>query len=348
MSEQALYLKPNVVIEPLYDRWYAWSHLISPATAAMNVAGRHLKIMNSYIQAPQIHAAAVKNVKMKGGPFMDYNGGRVEEVRQLRDKTLVKQKHVIEFAEAIRSLDKLLKTTAKGDSLEPLYEKVPDVLKGYVELVYDLNNNASFRVVEPLLYRSRYYDASRQGLMLSLIHEDERPFVLSTPRLRDPDEVEIKISFRNRAIDELFRMKRTPRSFGEIREQLNISAEDVALAQSFFTEEVPAPYQPYSGTGVRWRYFGHACILVETNGVNVLFDPVLSYTYENRIKRYTYDDLPDQIDYVVITHNHQDHILFETMIQLRHKVKTIIVPRNGGGALQDPSLKLMFHNVGFH
>ncbi|MEO6719971.1 MAG: hypothetical protein ABIN67_06455, partial [Ferruginibacter sp.] len=37
MSTNQLYLKPNVVLEPLVDKWYAWSHLISPATAAMNI-----------------------------------------------------------------------------------------------------------------------------------------------------------------------------------------------------------------------------------------------------------------------------------------------------------------------
>src|SRR5439155_20965184 len=78
-----------------------------------------------------------------------------------------------------------------------------------------------------------------------------------------------------------------------------------------------------------------------------LSDPVLSYTYESDVSRYTYLDLPDVIDYVVISHNHQDHILFETMLQLRHKIRNIIVPRSGGGNLQDPSLKLLLQNVGF-
>ncbi|MFM7854940.1 MAG: MBL fold metallo-hydrolase, partial [Flammeovirgaceae bacterium] len=74
---------PNVVMEPLVDRWYAWSHLISPATAALNIVGRHLRIMNSYVQAPQVHAAAVKNPKMRGGPFIDLGGKHVEEIRNL-------------------------------------------------------------------------------------------------------------------------------------------------------------------------------------------------------------------------------------------------------------------------
>src|SRR5262249_40856627 len=46
-------------------------------------------------------------------------------------------------------------------------------------------------------------------------------------------------------------------------------------------------------------------------------------------------------------HNHQDHLLFETMLQLRSRIKAIVVPRNGGGALQDPSLKLTLQQTGF-
>ena len=79
MSERKKYLKPNVVIEPLFDSWYAWSHLISPATAAMNLTERHLSIIESYLAAPDIHAKAVLNPKMRGGPFMDFNGGRVAD-----------------------------------------------------------------------------------------------------------------------------------------------------------------------------------------------------------------------------------------------------------------------------
>ena len=89
--DELRYLKPNVVIEPLFDKWYAWSHLISPATAAMNIVERHIKILNSYIQAPQIHASAVKNPKMLGGPFIDLDGKRVEDVKRLKENTLNKQ-----------------------------------------------------------------------------------------------------------------------------------------------------------------------------------------------------------------------------------------------------------------
>src|SRR5258708_19990265 len=83
MNKEQLYLRPNVVLEPLIDKWYAWSHLISPATAAMNIVGRHLTIMESFLLAPNIHAEAVLNPKMRGGPFMDLPFDRVAEVKQL-------------------------------------------------------------------------------------------------------------------------------------------------------------------------------------------------------------------------------------------------------------------------
>lgn len=344
---EELYLKPNIVVEPLIDNWYAWPHLISPATAAMNIVDRHLKIMESYVRAPQVHAAAVKNPAMLGGPFIDCEGQRVGEISALIQETRRERAQMLALSGAIKELDQLLRNEARGFSLEPLYSRIPDLLRGYVELVYDLNHNASFRLIEPLLYRSQYYDPGRQSLMLSVINEDNRPFVLSTPRLKGAKEAQLKLPFNHPGIDELFKTKRTPQSFKYIKDCLQFPDSEDEMMRSFFTTEPPRPYEPYTGPGLRWRYFGHACILVETKDLCIFFDPVLSYTYENHIDRYTYDDLPDKIDYVVITHNHQDHILFETMLQIRHKVKNIVVPRNGGGALQDPSLKLMFENVGF-
>jgi L-ascorbate metabolism protein UlaG (beta-lactamase superfamily) len=346
-GKEKFYLRQNVQVEPLIDHWYAWSHLIPPATAARNITERHFKIMDSYIGTPQIHANAVKNPKMLGGPFIDLGGKRVDEIKALRDRIKRERAHLIELSSALKSLDDLLRESARGFSLQPLYAKVPDLLRGYVELVYDLNNHPSFRLVEPLLYRSKYYDRRQQSLMLSSISKDERPFVLSTPRLDSDDSLHLHFAFDDPRGDRLFQLKTEPAEFGEIKEMLEVPNDRDDLLLSFLTPEPPRPYAPYVGDGVRWRYFGHACILIESGGVSILMDPVLSYTYENNISRYTYLDLPEKIDYVLITHNHQDHILFETLLQIRHKVRNVVVPRNGGGHLQDPSLKLLLRNCGF-
>jgi L-ascorbate metabolism protein UlaG (beta-lactamase superfamily) len=346
-KDTPLYLRQNIQVEPLIDHWYAWPHLIPPATAARNITERHLKILESYIQNPQIHANAVKNPKMLGGPFIDYGGKRVDEVRTLRDRIKKDRSHLIEFSAALCSLDQMLREEAKGFSLQPLYPKIPDILRGYVELVYDLNCHPSFRLVEPLLYKSRYYDRSQQSLMLSQIINDDRSFMLSTPRFESQDSFHMRCSFDDERVDEVFRLKSEPQPWPVVKELLQIPDSQDEVGISLFTPEAPLRYAPYTGPGVRWRYFGHACILIESNGVSMLFDPVLSYTYDNKISRYTYLDLPDTIDYVLITHGHQDHILFETLLQIRHKVKTVLVPRNLGGHLQDPSLKLLLENCGF-
>jgi L-ascorbate metabolism protein UlaG (beta-lactamase superfamily) len=349
MSEIKRFLKPNVVMEPLVDRWYAWSHLISPATACVNIVDRHMTIMESYLSAPDIHAQAVLNPKMRGGPFMDLGGGKVPEIKGLLEQTLKKNGRLIEFAKAIKALDKLLAAEAKGFGLEPMYEKVPAILQGYVELYYDRNNNADFRFFESLLYKSEFYNKQNQSIALWITDNDHRPFCLSTPRLEEEGVLQLEIAFDHPGIDELAKMKRTPQPLSYIKALLGISEQQESLFETFFTETAPPVYEKYTGDKIRMRYFGHACILVETKDVSILADPLISYYgYQSDVEHFSDADLPDVIDYVLITHNHQDHILFETLLPLRHKIKNIIVPRTCSGKLEDPDLKLMFQSIGFN
>jgi L-ascorbate metabolism protein UlaG (beta-lactamase superfamily) len=347
MAEHLVYLKPNLVAEPLFGGWYAWAHLISPATCAMNVEGRHLKIIDSFLQAPRVHMSAVKNPRMLGGPFMDHSEAEVERVRDLKDDLLRRQGHLISFAESVRALFGLLKREAKGQGLSQLYDKVPERLKGYVELFYNLQNDASFRFYETLLYESPYYCSAAQSIVCRLIEGDNRGFALSTPRLARADALELRLPFESDAIDHLFRARRRPQPYALTREILGVPEERDSLLRSFMTDEQPRPPERFAGPGVRIRYFGHACLLIQTHEVSILSDPVLSYAYAGGIPRYTIEDLPEVIDYVVITHNHQDHILLETLLQLRHQIGTLVIPRSGGGELHDPSLKLMFKALGF-
>jgi L-ascorbate metabolism protein UlaG (beta-lactamase superfamily) len=348
MNDSALYLRTNVVIEPLVNSWYAWSHLVSPATAALNIVKRQMDIMESYINNPEAHAQAVLNPKMLGGPFMDFGRQRVDEIKELMEKTMEERSPMFELARAIKELNSLLRNSAKGYSLESLYPEVPDILKGYVELYYDMNNNPSFRFFESLLYESKYYDVTSQNISLWLTDNDHRPFCLSTPRLAEDNIIRLNLPFSHKAIDELAKMKRQPGSFNRIKKELGILPEQEELFRTFFTEEVPAPYKKYTGDKIRMRYFGHACILIETKDISILFDPLISYYgYHSDVEHFSDIDLPDTIDYAIITHNHQDHILLETLLPLRHKIKKLIVPRTYGGRLEDPQLKLMLSYIGF-
>ena len=343
-----VYLKPNVLIEPLYNQWYAWPNLIPPATAAMYVANQHLKIMQSFVSAPQVHLSALRNPAMLGGPFLNYDASRAPAIRELMERTAREHAQMVEFADAVKTLDQILAEESQGYSLEPLYKRVPDILKGYVELVYDLNNRASMRFMEGLLFRSRFYNPKSQSVAMSLVESDSRSFVFSTPRLKNDGHLQLDIPLNHEGLQELFMIKQTPGEYGWIKEALGVGDDDDALFSTFFTEETPAPPASYDGDGVRVRYFGHACVLIETRSTSILTDPVISYPFPGGVDRYTLADLPATIDYVLLTHSHQDHCIFESLMPLRHRIKNLIVPKNNSGFIADPSLKLVLQQIGFN
>ncbi|MBE9064901.1 thioester reductase domain-containing protein, partial [cf. Phormidesmis sp. LEGE 11477] len=341
------YLKPDVIAEPLINQWYAWSYLISPATAARYLTQSQFKVMQSFVNAPEVHETTLKDPAMMGGPFIQHPASRVDEVRSLLKKTKKEQQRLIALSEAIDTLNAILKAHPPGKSLEPLYAKLPAALKGYVELVYDACDSASIRFIEGLLYRSEYYSDAGHSLMLRVADCDQRAFVMSTPRLPDNESLPLSIPFTDARLDQLFQMRYVPQSVKAIATLLNISADDRPFFHSLFTPHAPRRFQPYTGDGVRVRYFGHACVLIEINNLSVLVDPLISYEHPTGVERYSYLDLPDTIDYALITHNHQDHVMLETLLQLRHKIKHIVVPSSQKGSLLDPSLKLALQQIGF-
>jgi L-ascorbate metabolism protein UlaG (beta-lactamase superfamily) len=347
MDQTKLYIKQNLQLEPLFNQWYAWPQLIAPATAAMHVANSHVRIMKSYVTAPAVHAAAVKNPAMRGGPFLDFDSKRVHEIKALLERTLKQQAKLIAFADVVKSFNQVLVAEAKGQSVENLYAKVPDLLKGGVELVYDVNNNCALRFSERLLYRSDFYNEAAQSISLSLVDRDDRAFVFSTPRMEDELHLHLHLPFSHAGIDALFAMREKPQTLEFVKEALETDNERDALLATFFTDQAPSPSRNGSAGGVRVRYFGHACILIEYRGLSLLTDPIIGYDYPALVPRYTFTDLPEHIDFVLLTHAHSDHVVFESLLQLRHKIGTVIVPRCRGGVLEDPSLKAILEHTGF-
>ncbi|MEL7314943.1 MAG: MBL fold metallo-hydrolase, partial [Cyanobacteria bacterium J06559_3] len=345
------YLKANVVVEPLISQWYAWSYLLPPATAARYLTHSHLKIMESFVAAPQVHADALKNPAMMGGPFIHHDTSRVPDIEALLTKTRAEQGRLLVLSEAIATLETLLANHPAGASLEPLYAQIPEPLQGYVELVYDVQHRPSMRLIEGLLYHSEYYDDSRQSIALQLSDSDARSFVLSTPRLPEPTSLQVFLPFGDRRWDQLFSMRHTPQSVQAMMDALAIAPNQAACFIKLFTPTPPRQTQPYTGDGVRIRYFGHACVLIETQDVTILVDPLISYDLSgdkpDAMPRYSYADLPATIDYALITHNHQDHVMLETLLQIRHKIRHLIVPQSQKGSLVDPSLKLILQQIGF-
>jgi len=342
-----MYFKNNIKMEPLIWHWYAWSHTIPPLNAACNLLERYLKIMESYVKFPKIHMQAVKNPNLMGGPFIDLEGGYVEEVKDLLENTKENCKDLVKLHTVFKDFEKTLHREAVGNKLETFYAKLPNELKGLVELVYDTSNHPSMRFIEEFLYK-KYYKDIHQAISLSFINEDYRPFIMSTPRINREEEVYFHIPFSHEGIDQLFRSRHEAIDVTEFMNNFDIPENKRKLFLSFF-DEIPSPLvedRNYFGEDVRVRFFGHACVLLQTKGISILTDPIISYPVKGE-PRYTYKDLPDVIDYVLLTHSHQDHVLFETLLQLRYKINNIVVPKNRKGALEDPSLKLVLQHIGF-
>ncbi|MEL7002734.1 MAG: MBL fold metallo-hydrolase [Bacteroidota bacterium] len=340
------YLKRNVQIEPLFNQWYAHPLLIPPATAAMFIMNSHINIMKSYVQMPMAHAAALQNPDMIGGPFIDYGGERVKEINDLLHNTEASLVKMTDLAESIKELYHILKNKAKGYPLLDLYKEIPEGINGYIELNYDLENQPSFRVIEKLFYGSSFYQEASQSIALNLITSDDRPFIFSTPRLDEEEIIHLPFSFASPEVDFLSELKWRPKPLDEISEVLGLVNGQREGLENLLTLEAPKQPEKYDQENIRVRYFGHACILIETKGVCIMADPLLSYDYDTDLDRFTYEDIPAVIDHVVITHNHHDHIVFETLIQLRSRIKNIIVPKSNG-SLHDPSMKLILEQIGF-
>ncbi|WP_246085421.1 MBL fold metallo-hydrolase [Solitalea koreensis] len=89
-------------------------------------------------------------------------------------------------------------------------------------------------------------------------------------------------------------------------------------------------------------WFGHSSYLMHIKGVNILVDPVFSGSASPMpflIKAfpgsnaYSVEDLP-QIDLLIITHNHYDHLDKKTVKELKHKVNAIYTPLGVGNDLE--------------
>jgi len=350
MSREKRYrLADSTVIEPLVDRWSAWSYLIAPVTAGLHLLHYQLKVMESYLADPEMHVKASQDPHFSGAAFMNIPSERTNEVRRLLAQTKQKREASLKFSRSITEFHNLLVAEADGESLRPFYEWMPESLGGYVELVYDYYNRASVRFLEGMLYESPYYDESLQSLSIfNLKRDSARAFFLNTPRLHEPDRIDCAMPFAGPHADELFRLQCEPQPLGHIRELLNLNATEEQRLLPFLSAEAVSKPPAWEGRGVRLRYFGHACVLIEWEGVSILTDPLIPVTPSaGGLERLTFRDLPEKIDYALVTHNHQDHFMIESLLRLRHRIECLVVPKTFGILYGDISLKLMGQKLGF-
>ena len=100
------------------------------------------------------------------------------------------------------------------------------------------------------------------------------------------------------------------------------------------------------------HFIGHASFLVQMNGLNILTDPICSYNcapapapWFGLFKRYTppalsFKQLKDiKIDVVIISHNHYDHLDYETITALGNEPSYFVPLGKGSQSYESKTIK---------
>ncbi|MFK8017906.1 MAG: MBL fold metallo-hydrolase [Gammaproteobacteria bacterium] len=352
MSEDSpkMYLKEEVYFEPLFNQWYAWPYLIPPVTAARFMVKSHKRVMSSFVKNYKLHILAVNQPGMEGSDFLDCREDQVADIQALVADIDEKHADYVALCDAVTELDEMLRNHTSGESIEGFYSRVPEPLRGYVELTMDMEHRPSFRIMESLVYQSKLYRPDLQSVSFGTLSKvAERPFSLSTPRLPDENHIQLPLNFNAPELAEILRARDVPLSVERINDIFgSLEARGGLSHMELFTEQAPSHHHVPVTDGVRLQYTGHAGLMMETADVCVMVDPIVpSRNHLNENDIIGFSQLPEKIDYVCITHNHQDHLCLETLLQLRHKIGKIVVPKNNGGTLPDPSMKLLLKQFGF-
>ena len=88
-------------------------------------------------------------------------------------------------------------------------------------------------------------------------------------------------------------------------------------------------------------WFGHSSYLLQVNGTRVLVDPVFVSGSPVKLFNKPYlgtdiykpNDIPE-VDFLVISHDHWDHLDYDTLKEIRSKIKNIVVPLGVGSHLE--------------
>ncbi|MDR1375687.1 MAG: MBL fold metallo-hydrolase [Holosporaceae bacterium] len=81
-------------------------------------------------------------------------------------------------------------------------------------------------------------------------------------------------------------------------------------------------------------WFGHSSYFIQIDGKRILVDPLFSKVSSPLLffprvfsgtDVYHAEDMPE-IDYLIITHDHWDHLDYETILKLKSKIKSVICP----------------------
>ncbi len=89
-------------------------------------------------------------------------------------------------------------------------------------------------------------------------------------------------------------------------------------------------------------WFGHSSYLLSLHGTTILVDPTFCtaspFSFINKAFKgtdlYQPEDMPDVIDYLIITHDHYDHLDHQTFKRLKDRARRVVCPLGVGSHLE--------------
>ena len=169
----------------------------------------------------------------------------------------------------------------------------------------------------------------------------QRPFG-KTPSGEHLEKISQSPQYKNNRFENL---KETPmlaegtsyvKMLGEFFFSKGIDREPAAPLPHIKTDLKALPAQPVM------VWFGHSSYLISMGGKKILVDPVFSERPSpvqyagsksyNGTMIYTADDFPE-IDLVIISHDHYDHLDYNTIVKLKDKAKVFCTPLGVGSHL---------------
>ncbi len=136
----------------------------------------------------------------------------------------------------------------------------------------------------------------------------------------------------------------TSKSFGKLLKTFNkmVFGKKSTLKPPFPLPMVKRDLQHLAPDDDFYVWFGHSSYLLSIHGVTILVDPVFitasPVSFVNKpfpgTDCYLPEDMPEQIDILVITHDHYDHLDCETIERIKGRVKRVVCPLGVGEHLE--------------
>lgn len=148
-----------------------------------------------------------------------------------------------------------------------------------------------------------------------------------------------------------------PKAFTDLLRWQFGGDERARWPESWPSDHADVPPPRVDGDAVRLSYVGHATILMQTRGLNILFDPVwservspVSFAGPKRVNApgVAFDALP-KIDLVLVSHGHYDHLDVETLSRLQAVHQPRVITPLGQDAIMkahDPAIRAEAHDWG--